>query len=169
MLGIGDVFMWSNYQHVRDPHKKDRWFIYLGETKEINGGSVLYPTIYVPMLTTTASDFHYDPEDGDREAGNIIKIRADEVNGFDCDCIIDTRINTKLLLRKQFYDGARFITVKGRVSSGILVKIYESILKTKPISPLHINQIRVNLSSHVDGVQLQSAETYERRHKRRHL
>ena len=37
MLRIGDVFMWSNYQHVRDPHKKDRWFIYLGETKEING------------------------------------------------------------------------------------------------------------------------------------
>ena len=160
-LSLGDVYVWKDFPNAEP--QKSRWFIYIGTVQD--GIDILYPCIYVPLLSTTTKDFHYDEFTGNRRNDNIVYFSRGQF-GFEADCILDVRrflwTETQQKFEKAISDND--IILKGHISNDKLREIYICLINIRPLSYAYMQQIRDNFSLVLNN--LPEIKHNKRKHRR---
>lgn len=165
LMEIGCVFRWKDFPFQKDGETKDRWFIYLGESKsdplETNDH-----LIQVIIPTTTANVDLY-AEWGDRNNRPHVIFDDKRGFGFACTCVLDLLHEPQALSKQDFnkYIAEGGIQEKGKISHEYLKFVYEAICS--PVSGYSMKvkkDIRQNLNTAgITGLTMPSSPLRNRR------
>jgi hypothetical protein len=141
-MKVGTVFIWRDFPFQRDGIVKDRYFIYLGKSRDPDNPIMVF-------LFTATSQVHYYEEWGSRTGHNYIKFKSGQYC-FTEDCIVDVDSIYNNLKETDFLNHTEDIEEKTVLTEFTLKRIYNLILKSKYISMKIKQDIHTNYN--FDGI-----------------
>lgn len=162
----GSVFLWENYPFQKDGESKNRWFVYLGETKpdpletDPNMINIIAPT------TTALVEFY--EESRERHAHPHIKFEPLPKMGFTHVCILDLFYSPESSSRAVFqkYIDRGEIQVKGAISEGFLREIYEKICSPSS-NTAYSQKLKLDIYHNLNAIGITGLSRPERNRRKR--
>ncbi len=144
-MRVGDIYIWHSYPRQKDGEIKDRWFLFLGEVRNVPFDDD--PSIYVVSPTATTRLEYYE-QGAHREKHLYFCFRKDSGFGFEKDCILDVTLPPEHWPKRIFLDfeSKGLIEKKGELPKDILEKIYNKILLSSAYSYIEKENIKRNLN-----------------------
>lgn len=139
-MDIGSVFRWNGYAKQKDGKLKARWFIYLGLS------SILSNPQNVFLLPSTTQTELYKKGNRRQNHKKIKRFKKGSC-GFEDESIVDIDFFENNWVLHEFNRCSSDMEVKGKVSSNILMQLYDLILSDYYIEKIIIVDIRRNLNS----------------------
>ena len=163
-MKTGSVFCWKNYPFQKDGEPKDRWFVYLGETKpdplETN------PELIAIIAPTTTAQVEFYEEGRERCARPYVKFEPLPELGFTRVCILDLSYSPESSSRAVFqrYINEGEILEKGALPQNALREIYEKICTAQSAySP----KLKLDIHNNLNVIGITGLSLPERHKKRR--
>ena len=165
-MKTGSVFLWENYPFQKDGKPKDRWFVYLGETKpdplETNPDliAIIAPT------TTALADFY--EEGRERRLHPHIKFEPLPEFGFTHVCVLDLSYSPESSSKAVFqrYVNKGEIQVKGAIPASSLREIYGKICSPSSNS-FYSYRLKLDIHHNLNAIGITGLPLPERRGKGR--
>ena len=163
-MRTGSVFLWENYPFQKDGKPKNRWFVYLGETKP--DPFETDPNLIAVIAPTTTAQAELYEEGQERHARPYIKFDPLPELGFTHTCILDLSYSPESSSKAVFqrYVDIGEIQLKGSIPESSLRKIFEKICS--PYSA-YSYKLKLDIHRNLNTIGITSLSLPERPGRRR--
>lgn len=134
---IGDVFRWNNFPYPHNGLIKTRWFIFLGDSCNLNGN------IGLAFLISPTKKINQHISKYSHRSDYSYMIFNTNDYGFRIDCLIDNMTGFYDTIYNNELSGNRDIRITENIDNSKLKIIYNDVLKNHyQISPKSLSNIK---------------------------